>query len=315
MAEADESDGSFLELQPQHAVLTNLEPEHMEYFKTEERLNAHFKSFMSGVVDRGGYLVVNNDDSRLMAIASAFSPEHYVTIGIETSASIKATDIQYIGGGIQYTLLINGELQGQVQCRVMGRHNVYNSLAAIGVALQEGVSIDIIKKGLFRFSGTKRRFQFVGERRGIAIYDDYAHHPTEIKTTLEGMKKGYNARIVCIFQPHRYSRTRDLLELFPASFNDADIVVITDIYSAHEETIAGLSGEFITQKMDKSIFEKVLFIPKKSAITRTLLPFLEDGDMVVTMGAGDIYTVGKELYKRLNTNTVQSSVQEVVHEQ
>ncbi len=315
VAEADESDGSFLELQPQHAVLTNLEPEHMEYFKTEERLNTHFKRFMSGVIDRGGYLVVNNDDPRLMAIASAFPEEHYVTIGIENSATIMAEDIQYIEGGVQYTLLIRGELQGQVQCRVMGRHNVYNSLAAIGVALQEGVSIDIIKKGLFRFSGTKRRFQFVGERRGIAIYDDYAHHPTEIKTTLEGMKKGYDARIVCIFQPHRYSRTRDLLELFPAAFNDADIVIITDIYSAHEEKISGLSGEFITQKMDKSIFEKVLFIPKKSAITRTILPFLEEGDMVVTMGAGDIYTVGKELYKRLNTNTVQSSVQEVVHGQ
>lgn len=301
VAESDESDGSFLHLLPSIALFTNLEPEHMDYYRTWENVVDHFQRFMAGIVDRNGYLVINADDQALCDIASRFEPKFIRYYGIHQAAAVQATEIQYSTEGTHFTLVIDGKSVGEVYLKVHGKHNVYNSLAAITTALNENVSVDTIKKSLFNFTGTKRRFQLVGDVNHIAVYDDYGHHPTEIKATLEGAKNSLNRRIVCVFQPHRYTRTRDLLEVFPLSFSAADVVVITEVYSANEQKIRGISGKLIVEKMREAGFEHVCFVANKSMVASKLIPILQPNDVVITMGAGDISSVGKEIVAQLKT--------------
>lgn len=299
VAESDESDGSFLLLNPNIVVLTNMEPEHMEYYKGFDNLRDHFQQFMLKAVQQDGYIVVNRDDPELTKLAEPFG-DAVIYYGLtHEKVSLTAKSISLSPEGVRYSLFIDGIDHGEVLLRIHGRHNVYNSLAAISVGVKEGLSLDHIKKGLYNFGGTQRRLQLVGERQGITIYDDYGHHPTEIQTTLEGIKSSWQRRLVCIFQPHRYSRTRDLLERFPDAFKAADEVVLTEIYSAHEDKIDGISGRLIYDRMEIQPDRPVHFVEKKSDIVKALLPRLKEGDIVVTMGAGDIHTVGKELYTQL----------------
>lgn len=302
VAESDESDGSFLHLAPSIGVFTNLEPEHMDYYKTWENVVDHFTQFMSGIVDRNGYMVVNADDDALCTIAAAFPFDRVKRFGIQTLAPVMAVDLQFSPEGTHFSLQVNGESVGEVYLQVHGVHNVYNALAAISVALSEGISIDTIKKSLFNFTGTKRRYQLVGEVNGISVYDDYGHHPTEIRVTLDGAKRSLNRRIICIFQPHRYTRTRDLLEVFPTAFDAASIVVITEVYSANEQKIKGISGKVIVEKMRANGFENAYFVANKSMIAAKLIPMLNSNDVVITMGAGDISTVGKEIVAQLKSS-------------
>ncbi len=299
VAESDESDGSFLCLHPNISIVNNIEPEHLEYFKNFENVVDHFTKFMKGTLDRDGVLIVNFDDPQIRKIVSKFDDSAIFSFSIQTPSRVMAKDISHLPDGTRFTLIIDGDNHGEVFLRVFGLHNVYNSLAAISLGLCERLSLDFVKKGLFEFHGTKRRFQFIGDHAGIQIFDDYAHHPTEIRTTLEGAKKSLNRRLVCVFQPHRYTRTRDLLEVFPQSFDAADLVVITEVYSAHEKKIAGISGKLIVDRISGKKKSDVLFISKKSEIAFKIMPYLKEGDVVVTMGAGDIHTVGKEIYSRL----------------
>ncbi len=302
VAESDESDGSFLHLEPNIALFTNLEAEHMDYYKTWANVVRHFTQFMEGVTSRGGYLVINADDTALSQISGQFPPRQVKRYGIDESAPVRATDIRFNPDGTHFSLWIDGNSVGDVYLKVHGRHNVYNALATITMGLNEGISIDTIKKSMFNFTGTKRRFQHIGTVDSISVFDDYGHHPTEIKTTLDGAKHSLNRRVVCIFQPHRYTRTRDLLEVFPASFDSASTVVITEVYSANEQKIVGISGQLIVDKMKERGFKDVMFIANKSLVASTILPMLQPEDVVITMGAGDISSVGKELIAQLKTH-------------
>ncbi|MSR88275.1 MAG: UDP-N-acetylmuramate--L-alanine ligase [Candidatus Margulisbacteria bacterium] len=301
VAEADESDGSFLMLHPTIAVLTNIEAEHMEHYKSFDKLKEAFRQFMQGVLDRNGYLILNKDDVVLSELSVNFPEDKVSYYSLDTSSDLMAKDIVHTPQGVRYTVVLEGKVQGEVLLQVFGRHNVYNSLAVIALGLREGFFLEEIKTGLNIFCGAKRRFQFIGEHADIQIYDDYGHHPTEIMATLAAAKSSLGRRVVCVFQPHRYSRTRDLLEEFPVSFLDADLVVITEIYSANEKKINELSGKLIIDKMQASEQKKAFFVPRKSDVVPELLPKLLPGDVVFTMGAGDIYTVGKELLMQLKT--------------
>lgn len=299
VAEADESDGSFLMLNANIGILTNIEAEHMNYFKTFDNLMDHFKKLLTGITQKGGYVVLNRDDDNINQIAKTLLASQIVSYSVDTASEIMATDLTFSPSGTAYTLLLNGKPWGTVKLSVFGRHHVYNSLATIAFAVKEQLDLEAAVKSLQNFSGAKRRFQLIGEVKGIRIYDDYGHHPTEIKTTLLGAKNCLNGRLIGIFQPHRYSRTMDFLDDFAASFDAADKVIITDIYAANEQKIDGISGNTIIEKMKASGRNHGEFIALKSHIPDKLIAELSDGDIVVTIGAGDIYTVAKELVTRL----------------
>lgn len=299
VAEADESDGSFLMLNANIGILTNIEAEHMNYFKTFDNLMDHFKKLLTGITQKGGYVVLNRDDDNINQIAKTLLASQIVSYSVDTASEIMATDLTFSPSGTAYTLILNGKPWGTVKLSVFGRHHVYNSLATIAFAVKEQLDLEAAVKSLQNFSGAKRRFQLIGEVKGIRIYDDYGHHPTEIKTTLLGAKNCLNGRLIGIFQPHRYSRTMDFLDDFAASFDAADKVIITDIYAANEQKIDGISGNTIIEKMKASGRNHGEFIALKSHIPDKLIAELSDGDIVVTIGAGDIYTVAKELVTRL----------------
>ncbi|MFA5878799.1 MAG: UDP-N-acetylmuramate--L-alanine ligase [Candidatus Margulisiibacteriota bacterium] len=296
VTEADESDGSFLYLNPNISVVTNVESEHMEYFKSEEQLKKCFHEFI-GKSQMRGYSVLNGDDLNIQEIIKDLPKNNLIFFGLNKTANFSASDIVFNENGVKYTLLIDQKPVHEICLQVYGLHNVHNSLAAIAIGVKEGIPLIHIAKALADFSGTKRRFQLVGQVNDIMIFDDYAHHPTEIKATLESIKASFNRRIVCIFQPHRYSRTYDLLTDFTLAFDAAELVVITEIYSAHEQNPHNISAKMIKDKMVKQ--DNTFFIAHKGKIIDNLLKHLKPNDLVITMGAGDIYTVAKELCKYL----------------
>lgn len=298
VAESDESDGSFLYQEPTVGLFTNLEKEHMDYYGSFENLKSHFLHFMEGIVSRDGILILNADDPTLLALGQNFPSTAVQWYGLASPTACHADTIVHTPEGVRFHLHLQGYTD-DIHLKLMGKHQVYNALAVIAMAHKLGLPMDTVKRGLFGFSGTKRRCQVVGESGQITIYDDYAHHPTEIDVTLTALKESFKRRLICVFQPHRYSRTRDLLSFFPEAFNAADMVIITEIYSVNEQKIKGLSGKLIVDKMRENGHENVTFIPKKGDVARKLLPQLKNDDIVVLMGAGDIPSVGKELLAQL----------------
>lgn len=306
VAESDESDGSFLYQEPTIGLFTNLEKEHMDHYGSLENLKDHFLRFMEGIVSRDGILIINADDPLLAELGEQFPSTSVQWYGLNPSLSFKATTLQHTPEGVRFQLHINQHPQGDFSLKLLGQHQVYNALAVLAMGYRLGLSIDALKRGLSLFSGTKRRCQLVGESGQITIYDDYAHHPTEIRVTLDALKLGMQKRIVCVFQPHRYSRTKDLLHDFPEAFASADLTVITEIYAVNEPRIRGLSAKWISDTL-KEKGGNVVFVSKKSDIAQKLLPLLEEGDIVVFMGAGDITTVGKELLAQLRQKHGESA--------
>jgi UDP-N-acetylmuramate--alanine ligase len=302
VAESDESDGSFLCLEPNIGIVTNIEADHLDYYQDLNDITSHFKTFIDGIIARGGYLILNFDDPILRELGAPYR-EHVTWYGINAETFIMAKDIVATPQGSQFQLWINGKPQGEVKLKVYGIHNISNSLSVIALSLKENVPLEKVKKSLAGFSGTKRRFQLIGSACGVEIYDDYGHHPTEVQTTLAGIKNSFPLRrLICIFQPHRYTRTRDLIDQFPASFSIADITVITEVYAANEDKMEGVSGKLIVDKMKSANISTPKFIAKKSDIAKYLVPLLEPGDIVLTLGAGDIYTVSKEIVAQLKTH-------------
>lgn len=297
VAEADESDGSFLCLHPKIGIITNVEADHLDYYESFEDIQTHFKRYIDDIIQRGGYVALNQDDPILKSLGDAYpTGVHYY--GIQTSAPVMAQEIQQTSQGTRFSLVIEGNPQGEVQLQVHGHHNVMNALGVLTVAWQSKLPLEKVKKGLSDFSGTKRRFQFIGQAKQIKVYDDYAHHPTEINVTLKGAKAGFNQRLICIFQPHRYTRTRDLMHQFSDSFDAADAVFITDIYAANEKKIEGVTSKKIVEDLKKKGIS-AHYIPKKGDIVQDILPHLKPQDLVITMGAGDINSVAKELFAQL----------------
>jgi UDP-N-acetylmuramate--alanine ligase len=306
VAEADESDGSFLKLSPIIAVITNIDREHMDFFKTLEALKDAFLSFANKIPFYGTAVVcIENKHVRDLI---PFIHRRYITYGLTPDAHLYAQDIRKGFMSISFTVMYQGKDLGVFEIPIAGEHNVLNCLAAIGVALILKMDVGVVREALKEFSGVQRRLEFKGEAHGIQIYDDYGHHPIELQVTLKAVKEGISLdrqqqrRLVVIFQPHRYSRTRDLIDEFSISFSDADVLVVLDIYPAGEKTEEGVTSAKLVEKIKSAGHSNVLYIKDKETAITHLVSHLKQGDICLTLGAGDVWKMGEEILKRLQVN-------------
>jgi UDP-N-acetylmuramate--alanine ligase len=297
VAEADESDGSFVKLSPTIAVVTNIDREHMDYYHDMDDVLSNYLSFINKVPFYG-CAVLCLDHPNIQGLMPQVARRH-VTYGMTVQSDVSAREIETKEMTTSFSLWYRGECLGRVSIGMPGEHTVYNALAAIAVGLELGLDFKQIAEGLEGFDGVQRRFQLKGKVGDIIIVDDYGHHPEEIKVTLRAAKEGWGRRVVAVFQPHRYTRTRDLLADIFSAFNDADSLVITDIYPAGEEPIEGVSSNALFEGIKAHGHKDVVYIPDRGEIVEYLVKHLSPGDLVVTLGAGDIWEVGEGLLEEL----------------
>lgn len=296
VAEADESDGSFLKMKPTIAVVTNVDREHLDHYRDLAEIQDAFVAFL-GRVPFYGAAIVCVDDPNVRDILPRVDRKT-VTYGLASDAELSAHDVASEEFGVRYEARRDGRRLGIVRLAVPGRHSVYNSLAAVAVGLELDVPFAKIVKALARFRGVDRRFQLKGVVRGARVVDDYGHHPTEIQATLAAAREGFGARTIVVFQPHRYSRTRALLEEFGRAFFLADHVVITEVYAAGEAPLPGVGGRAVADALVRHGHPSVVFEPKLAAIPKLLQAMVREGDLVITLGAGDVWKVGDALVAR-----------------
>lgn len=299
VAEADESDGSFLKLLPKVAIVTNIENDHMDFYGTMENILATFKKFLQNLPKEDGVAVLCFENEHIRNIAQAID-RRYISYAIDAAADYQAKNITANGAGTSFDVYRRGEFLGTVALNIPGRHNVLNALAVIAAGGTLGYTVSDIAAGLRFFNGAKRRFQTKGRVKGVWVVDDYAHHPTEIATTLHAAKQTKPGRVICVFQPHRYTRTKFLQKEFGRCFDAADILVLTDIYSAGEAPLEGISGETIKREVETHLGKSVVYIEDRENISKYLKEIVKDGDLVISMGAGDIYRTGEELVDLLS---------------
>lgn len=298
VAEADESDGSFLKLSPKIAVVTNIENDHMDYYGTMENILHTFHEFLLRLSPHEGFAVLCFDNAYIRDMASSLE-RPFMSYAIDHEADLMAKSIRTQGAVTHYDIYQQEHYLGSITLNVPGRHNILNSLAAVAVGLKIGLRFSEIADGLAEFCGAKRRFQTKARINGVWIVDDYAHHPTEITTTLLAARQTEPKRLICVFQPHRFSRTKLLLTEYGVAFKPADILILTDIYGAGEDPIPGITGEVIRDEVEKQTKQQVTYIADMDKIARYLTEIVEPGDLVMTMGAGNIYKAGEELVERL----------------
>ncbi|MDR1122619.1 MAG: UDP-N-acetylmuramate--L-alanine ligase [Endomicrobium sp.] len=291
VAEADESDGSFLKLSPAITVITNIDNDHLDYYASMENLkNAFIKHINS--VPFYGVAVICSDNEIIRKIIPKIMRK-YVTYGFIGKPDIKASNIKVQKKCVSFDVAYKNKKIGNVCIKTPGRHNILNSLAAIGVGLWLNIPFSLIAKAISKFDGVGRRLEVKGEKNGIMVIDDYGHHPTEIMATIKAVKDFYPGhRLVVLFQPYRYTRTQNLFKEFGKSFSDADIVKVLDIYSAGEKPIKGVSSNLILESLKKNKNNAERFLDLKA-----FLSILSEGDIVLTLGAGDVWKKGDELLK------------------
>src|SRR5690242_10460328 len=297
VAEADESDGSFLLLSPTIAVVTNIDREHMDFHQTMERLNESFLAFINKIPFYG-LAVLCIDDPNVYGLLSK-TRKRFATYGLSAEADFSAHDLKMSLGGIEFTVLHHGKPLGQLRLHLPGRHSATNALAAVAVAHELEISFAHAAEALAGFTGIHRRFEVKGEPGGILVIDDYGHHPTEIRATIGAIRDSWKRPLTVIFQPHRFTRTRDLFDEFLTAFEGADRLVLTEIYPAGEDPIAGATGEALYQAIKRKGHMELAFVPDKNQIAAQIAGKLNPGDIVLTLGAGDIYKVGDALVEAL----------------
>ncbi len=295
VVEADEYDRSFLQLLPTIAIVNNIDAEHLDIYKDFDDLKHTFIEF-ANKVPFYGFVSLCLDDKGVKDILSEIKRKT-ITYGISRHCDLRADNIVYSERSSTSDIIYNGNLIGKLNLNIPGLHNIRNALASVSVCLELGVDFETINQALSEFSGVYRRFEIKGEVNGITVVDDYAHHPTEIQATLQAARSSWNRRIICVFQPHTYSRTLSFYKDFGASFDDADILVITDVYPARETPIEGVNGKLIADAATQYGHKNVVYIPNKEDILNELKGILKEGDVVITMGAGDIWKIANELVK------------------
>jgi UDP-N-acetylmuramate--alanine ligase len=302
VAEADESDGSFLLLSPVIAIVTNIDPEHMDYYTGLEHLKRTFEIFINKIPFYG-LAVLCIDHENVQSLIPKMH-KRYVTYGLSRQADLTAEDIVLDKFRTRFAVVHakRGRL-GEIEIAMPGIHNVYNVLASVAVGLELEIPFDVISSALHGFSGVHRRFELVGEANGILVIDDYGHHPVEIKNTLAAAKASFDRRVVAVFQPHRYSRTRDRFDEFLTAFNDADVVVITNIYAASEKPIEGVTAKKIYDGVRACGHKNAIFEPDKENLTDLLKRIARPGDLVITLGAGDITKVAHNFFKTMKAGS------------
>jgi UDP-N-acetylmuramate--alanine ligase len=298
VAEADESDRSFLKLAPIVAVVTNIEEEHMDCYRDIDDILDTYVQFLNKV-PFFGFDMVCLDDANIQQILPQLHRK-VLTYGSHTQALYRYTKPEFVGLNTRFRAHRGRKVLGEVTLGVPGKHNCLNALATIGTALELGIDFEVIRKGLAAFKGVQRRCHIRGEKNGITIMDDYGHHPTEIRMTLQGIKNGFpDRRIVAVFQPHRYTRTRDLFEEFVTSFYDASRLYITEIYPASEKPIEGISAHALFEEIKNHGYREVFYVENKEDIPETIVGNLKEGDLVIFLGAGDIWRQGLKVLERL----------------
>jgi UDP-N-acetylmuramate--alanine ligase len=295
VAEADESDGSFLRLAPTIAVVTNIDAEHLNHYGSMEALVDAFTGFLNKVPFYGMGIVCL-DDPQIQAIMPRLT-RTLMTYGLASQADLVGTSLELKEFSSRFEVIFRGRWLGDVRLRVPGRHSIYNALAAIGVGLEFDLKFSDIAGHLAQFSGADRRFQHKGTVRDIMVIDDYGHHPTEIRATLDAAREGWKRRTVVVFQPHRYTRVQSLIDEFARSFYQADVLVVTEIYRAGEDPIPGVTGEALAAAIKAHGHHDVSFAPDLEEATRLLKAKAREGDMVITLGAGDVWKVAEQFLK------------------
>jgi UDP-N-acetylmuramate--alanine ligase len=305
VAEADESDGSFLKLSPVVEVVTNIDLEHLDYYRDLDHIKSTFLEFIDKIPFYGAAIVCLDDEN--VADILPFIKKRTITYGLTPQADIHADDIVWQDGRIYFTVKTAAGELGRIDIVPPGIHNVYNALAAVCVGLELELSFAKIQTGLQGFAGVQRRMQRKGEVDGITIVDDYGHHPTEIRATLDAIKQAWpQKRLVVLFQPHRYSRTKALFKEFQTCFHKADYLIMSDIYPASEEPIPGVTGESLLEATKIHGQRNTRYIGELDKMAEELQPMLQAGDLVLTLGAGNIVRVGEELLLLLQKDAQQS---------
>jgi UDP-N-acetylmuramate--alanine ligase len=297
VVEADESDRSFLKLSPTVAVVTNIDREHLDTYHDLRDVQDAFVGFVNKVPFYGS-AVLCLDDPPVQDVLPRIE-RRIVTYGLSPQAEVSARDVTLSPSGSQFTVTQHGEELGRVEIRIPGTHNVLNSLAAVAVGLDLGVAFDSIQAGLASFTGVDRRFQVKGEKGGVLVVDDYGHHPTEIKATLEALRhRAGSRRTVVLFQPHRYTRTQHLWDEFCRAFHQADVLLLADIYPAGEEPIPGVTTQALVEAIATRGHRQVVYAGDLRSACDRLCDEVREGDVVLTLGAGSVWTAGEELLRR-----------------
>lgn len=292
VAEADEFDRSFLKLSPTLAVITTIEPEHLDTYLGLEEIQDAFVEFANQLPFYGSAILCGDDPGILPVIPRIKRP--VISYSIQGEADYTATEVEFVCDRSHYWLHKYGKPAVRVELQVPGPHNVANSLAALAVADELDIPLDVAAGALAGFTGVRRRFEICGETGGVLIISDFAHHPTEIRTTLQTARHGWNRRIVVLFQPHLYTRTRDFAEEFGKALAMADVVLVTQIYPARERPLPGITGRLVAESARVAGCRSVHFCPDRGAIEGTLREILREGDILIVMGAGDIWKVAEE---------------------
>ena len=292
VAEADESDGTFLLLFPTIAVATNIDLEHLDFYKDINEIKTAFLTFLNKVPFYG-LDIICIDNSNLQGLIPQLK-RRYMTYGLSKQADLRAENITYKWFETTFRVVHRGEDLGDITLSLPGIHNVVNALAACGVAIELDIPFITVREALKNFSGIQRRLEIKWDG-DIKLIDDYGHHPTEIKATLSAIRKMWKGRVVVVFQPHRYTRTKALMHEFVTSFNEADVLIVTEIYPASEEKIEGIAGHVLSEKIKASGHKNVIFAPTKEDAAEKVLQLARDGDVVITLGAGDLYKIGERL--------------------
>ncbi len=301
--EADEYDRAFLRLTPALAVITTIEADHLEIYGSLDEVYRAFVTF-AGSVPFFGAAILCLDDPGVQAIIDQID-RRVVTYGTARQAMIRAERIIQQEQDTHFDVLLSGKLLGSVRLQALGLHNVRNALAAVAVGVELDIDFDRIKSGLELFAGVQRRFQILKEVNGILVIDDYAHHPTEVTATLNAASEGYpDRRIVAIFQPHLYSRTNDFKDQFARSFFNADIMIVTGIYPARETPIPGVTGKLLMELAVARGHRDVRYVEQKEEILLMLQETSKPGDVVLFMGAGDIWRTARQYTDQLNRNPI-----------
>lgn len=292
VAEADESDGTFLLLFPTIAVTTNIDLEHLDFYKDINDIKAAFLAFLNKVPFYG-LNVICIDNANVQSLIPMLK-RRYMTYGLSKQADLRAEGISYEGFLTRFRVIYKGYDLGEIELTLPGIHNVVNALAACGAAIELDIPFRTIQEALKDFSGIHRRLEVKWDGE-IKLIDDYGHHPTEIKATLSAIRKMWKGRIIVAFQPHRYTRTQALMEDFVTSFNEADILILTEIYAASEDAIEGVTGSNLAEKIRASGHKNVVFAPEREDVVQKILENAAAGDVVVTLGAGDLYKIDERL--------------------
>ncbi len=298
VAEADESDGSFLKYAPAIAAVTNIDLEHLDFYKDIEDIKDKFVQFINSVPFYG-LAILCLDNEHIQDIMPRITVRH-TTYGMTAQSDLQARNISFENGKSKFTVHKKDQDLGEILLNIAGQHNILNAMAGIATALELNIPFETIKKALEEIQGVKRRLEIKGKKKGIMVMDDYGHHPTEVMATLTAVRESYpDKRLIVVFQPHRYTRTQGLFDEFTRSFYQSDILMVLPIYAASEEPIPGVNSEKLVESIKAHGHKEAIFAPDFTQALSMITHKAKQGDMVLTLGAGDVYTLGEQLVEIL----------------